>query len=282
MEQNEFYIGWMAKAPRSFANFVRKYLLVILPVVILVGVLLGLLQKKFSKANFEFGQPITIQGIYFKDPVPCIKVINGKDIFGNVSYITIPLVGYGKHGADGVMHDIASEKNISLDQKKVSLKGTLLYSDGKTILQVDKNDTVLVAFSNQPVASGLLPKKKDLGDLSIHGEIVDPKCYFGVMKPGEGKPHRDCAIRCILGGMPPVLVVKNKEGNANYYLLLGEHGEKINQEVQPYVATPVTVKARAVQYDDWIVLYVNQNAGIKEISRSALFQPGDALACVKM
>ena len=82
------------------------------------------------------------------------------------------------------------------------------------------------------------------------------------MKPGEGKPHKDCAIRCILGGMPPVLKVTDNGGNQNYYLMVGLHGEKMNDAVQNYVATPVTIHADAVQYDDWIVLYV-QSTGIK-------------------
>ena len=46
--------------------------------------------------------------------------------------------------------------------------------------------------------------------MDVKGEIVDPKCFFGVMKPGEGKPHKDCAIRCILGGIPPVLKVTDE------------------------------------------------------------------------
>jgi hypothetical protein len=96
----------------------------------------------------------------------------------------------------------------------------------------------------------------------VKGEIVDPKCFFGVMKPGEGKPHKDCAIRCILGGMPPVLKVMDNEGKQNYYLIVGPHGEKMNEAVRNYVAIPVTIHANAVQYDDWTVLYV-QNNGIK-------------------
>src|SRR5258705_3001291 len=128
MNNNEFYIGWMAQAPKTFARFIKKYLLALLPVIIILGVLLSLSQKKFGTGNFEFGQLTAIKGIYFNKPVPCIKVINGRDIWGNLSYITIPLVGYGKHGAGGAIADIEKEKNISIDQKKVSLKGTLLYN----------------------------------------------------------------------------------------------------------------------------------------------------------
>jgi hypothetical protein len=29
--------------------------------------------------------------------------------------------------------------------------------------------------------------------MTLTGEIVDSKCYLGVMNPGQGKVHRDCA-----------------------------------------------------------------------------------------
>jgi hypothetical protein len=263
-ESGAFYIGWMAGAPKVFARFIRKYLLIILPLIILLAGILALSQKKFGTGNFEFGQLKEVTGIYFNKPVPCIKVVHGKDIWGNLSYITIPLVGYGKHGAEGTMAEIEIEKNIPLNQKQLTLKGTLLYNDGKTILQVNKNDFPVTNISSAPVPSELLPQIKDLGVFKVKGEIIDPKCYFGVMKPGEGKPHRDCAIRCILGGIPPMLAVKNARGESNYYILLGANGEPINKLVQDYVAEPVEIHVRLVQYDDWIIGYVNTK---KDISR---------------
>ena len=78
------------------------------------------------------------------------------------------------------------------------------------------------------------------------------------MKPGEGKVHRDCAIRCILGGIPPVLHVQNEKGENNYYLIVGENGEPMNEAVQDMVAEPVTLEARAVQQDDWVILYLRK------------------------
>jgi hypothetical protein len=265
-ESDAFYIGWMAAAPRLFARFIRKYLLTILPLIILLAGILAVSQKKFGTGNFEFGQLTEVTGIYFKDPVPCIKVVNGKDIWGNLSCITIPLVGYGKHGAVGMMADIESEKNISLNKKRLTLKGTLLYNDGKTILQVNKNDRLLLKVSDLPVPPDLLPQKRELGSFTVKGEIIDPKCYFGVMKPGEGKVHRDCAIRCILGGIPPMLAVKNDRGESNYYILVGPNGEPMNQAVQDFVAEPVEIKARLVQQDDWIVAYMEKKDGIHRFS----------------
>ncbi len=261
-----FYIGWMATAPKLFSRFIRKYLLIILPLIILLAGILALSQKKFGTGNFEFGQLTEVTGIYFSHPVPCIKVINGKDIWGNPSYLTIPLVGYGKHGAVGMMADIETEKNISLNQKKLTLKGTLLYNDGKTILQINKNDSPVGNISSASAPSELLPVKKELGVFKVKGEIIDPKCYFGVMKPGEGKVHRDCAIRCILGGIPPMLAVTNDRGESNYYILVGPHGEPMNQAVQDFVAEPVEINAKLVQYDDWIVAYIEKKEDIQRFS----------------
>ena len=257
-DEAAFYIGWMPKAPQSFAKHVKKVLFILFPVAIVVAWVLVSFQKKFSTANFEFGKLTEVKGVYFNKPAPVIKVINGKDIWGNLSYQTIPLVGYGKHGAETAILEIEEEKNISLNNKEVILKGTLLYSDGKTLLQVSKDDNPVVNVGAEAGAS-VGQQTKELGNQTIKGEIIDPKCFFGVMKPGEGKVHRDCAIRCILGGIPPVLKVQNAKGEINFYLIVGPNGEKMNEAVQDYVAEPVAINARVVQLDDWILLYVNDS-----------------------
>ncbi len=256
---NEFYIGWMPSAPEGFAKHVRKVVIALIILVIIAGVILSLQPRKFSTSSFEFGQKTTVKGIYQQFPVPSLKVVTQRDAFGNASYITIPLVGYGKFGAEGVMAELEREKNISLDKKEITLKGSLIYNDGKTLLQVDKNDVPLVQVNtvNAAIAKNEI---KELGTVQLTGEILDPKCYFGVMKPGHGKPHRDCAIRCISGGMSPVFWVRNGKGATNYYLILDEEGQKMNNELKDHIAEPISLTARAVQYDDWIVLYTNKES----------------------
>lgn len=266
----------MPKAPASFAKQVRKVLFILFPLALIIGLLLASFQKKFSTSNFEFGKSTEIKGIYFNTPVPMLKVINGKDIWGNASYLTIPLVGYGKHGAETAIMELEKEKNTSFNNKVLTLKGTLLYSDGKTLMQISKEENPIVSIGATADAS-LLSQQKDLGLQKIKGEIIDPKCYFGVMKPGEGKVHRDCAIRCILGGIPPVLKVMNEKGEKNYYLLVGPNGEKMNEAVQAYVAEPVELEARAVQQDDWVILYVKDKS-INRVSAISLYNPENQIA----
>ncbi|HRH50820.1 MAG TPA: hypothetical protein PLP23_18855 [Panacibacter sp.] len=265
MQNDEFYIGWMAAAPNGFSVWIKKYLFLLLSLVIVLGILIALSQKKFGTGNFEFGTLTEVKGIYFEKPVAVLKVADGKDIWGNGNFITVPLIGFGKHGADGVIAELEKEKNISLEGKKVTFKGTLLYNDGKLLMQIDASDHPLISVTENKNDTAALTQTKEIGLIDIKGEIVDPKCFFGVMKPGEGKPHQDCAIRCILGGIPPVLKVTNDEGRQNYYLIAGPNGEKMNEAVQDYIASPVTIHAKAVEYGDWVVLYVQSN-GIQHYS----------------
>jgi len=280
MFNNEFYIGWMPEAPHSFARHIKKVIIALLMLAIIVGVLLATAQKKFGTGQFEFGRLTNITGVYFKGPVPAIRVMNGKDWLGRASYLTIPLIGYGKFGADGIMQELEKQNHIGLNQKEITLKGTLLYNDGKLLMQIDAADKSLVSI-NKTTGEKILPVQKVLGEQTILGEIVDPKCFFGVMKPGEGKPHKDCAIRCISGGIPPVLKVTNDEGEANYYLIIGPHGEKMNEAVKEFVATPVAIKAKVVAYDDWVILYVSNRQGIAPIARRQLVKRGSqAISCI--
>jgi len=134
-----FYIGWMPKAPAVFAKHVKRVLLVLFPAALIVGYLLSASQKKFSTANFEFGKTTEVKGIYFNTPVPVLKVFDKNNLS-----ITLPLVGYGKHGAETTIMELETEKAVSLNGKEVTLKGTLIYGDGKTLLQIDKNDKPLI------------------------------------------------------------------------------------------------------------------------------------------
>jgi hypothetical protein len=273
-EDGAFYIGWMPKAPKSFAKHVKRVLLILFPAALIVAYLLSTSQKKFSTAIFEYGKLTEVKGIYYNNPVPLLKVFDKNNLS-----ITIPLVGYGKHGAETAIMELEKEKGVSLNGKEVKLKGTLIYGDGKTLLQVDKNDNPIVNIGGE---STVQLQQKDLGIQTIRGEIVDPKCYFGVMKPGEGKVHRDCAIRCILGGIPPVLHVQNERGESNYYLIVGPNGEKINEAVQDLVAEPVSIEARVVQQDDWIILYTSKE-NIKRISYTQLKDPAvKVIACTSV
>lgn len=253
MKKDEFYIGWMPEAPGGFAQHTRRVVIALALFIIGTALIIASRQRKFSTSTFEYGQLTQVTGVYQSYPFPSLKLKTRPDIFGKSSVMTVPLVGYGKSGADDVIRHIEKAMDGKLDNRVVTLKGTLIYHDGKTLLQIDRHDDPL---SNAGGIAEHRPLIRQLGEVELTGEILDPKCYFGVMKPGSGKPHRDCAIRCIAGGINPVFYVRNERGQAGYYLLLNEEGGSLKDQVSDHVAEPVSLHAKAVQVDDWIVLYV--------------------------
>src|SRR5687767_11301711 len=127
MKHDEFYIGWMPSSAPSFSKHTRKAVILLIGLIIIIAVLLSQQQKQFSTATFEFGKHTEITGIYQNFPVPSIRVMTESDAFGHSTYITIPLTGYGKFGAEGTIAALEKQNQIQLENRKVTLSGTLLY-----------------------------------------------------------------------------------------------------------------------------------------------------------
>jgi hypothetical protein len=94
----------------------------------------------------------------------------------------------------------------------------------------------------------------NLGPVRLRGEIVDSKCYLGVMNPGNGKVHRDCAARCISGGEPPALIARDAAGKAMVILLAGSDGRALNNELLSFVAEPVETQGQLVRSGSNLIL----------------------------
>ena len=265
--KDEFYIGYQERAPSTFGKFSKSVIVTLFVLLPLISVVLVISQRGFSTGTFEFGNQKELEGIAYKQPFPHLRIISGKDIHGNHSYQNIILLGYGKFGAAGILDEIETKVGQNLEQVVVKLSGTLIYNDGKTLFELTNqadsyisHATDLSDYQRQP------PTTEQYGAVQLNGEIIDPKCYFGVMKPGEGKPHRSCAIRCISGGIPPMLAVRNEKGASNYYVLLGANGEPINQQVLDFVAEPVNVSGKLESLGDWLLLKVNSENGIQRVT----------------
>jgi len=157
------------------------------------------------------------------------------------------LVATGKFGA--------AELVEGFDGEQVRLLGTLIYRDDRTMIEV-ADGSIAVLDETDPEWRRVFrpPLPTGEGRHTLVGEIVEAKCFLGVMKPGNLKPHRACAVRCISGGIQPVLVVRDAEGLATYYLLVSATGEPVNDAVLDMVAEPVEITGKIVRYADTLVL----------------------------
>ncbi len=135
---------------------------------------------------------------------------------------------------------------------------------GKALLQLsDDSDILMISQDKIQARKGMLLA---LGEVTLQGKVVDPKCYFGVMNPSEGKVHRSCAIRCISGGIPPVFHSSEK---SDYFLLLGENLQPLNQEVLNIVGDNISLKGRVFEFDDWKIIMINRSE-LHTISETAI------------
>ena len=96
------------------------------------------------------------------------------------------------------------------------------------------------------------------GSIEVTGEIVDTKCFLGVMNPGRSKVHRDCAARCISGGVPPALLVE-AGGKSRLYLLAGADGAPLDpRTILDRVAEPVIVRGELWKLGESYSIHVSE------------------------
>jgi len=249
-----FYIGWQDKMPKEHKSSVKKFIILIYLALPILAFSIIYVQRDFNGHQFELGKTSELTGVYHSSPVPTLEVLR-SDMKADLSNHVL-LVGYGKFGAEGIMENIAKQEG-NIDGKRITLRGTLIYGDGKTILELSKKSKSLVAIHENVINKNDDKEYTTNALNNVIGEIVDPKCYFGVMKPGEGKIHKSCAIRCISGGIPPVFKTKVDQNKSEYYILLGEKGEKINHRVLDKIAEKVTLNGVTTQIYGWNYLYLN-------------------------
>ncbi len=253
-KEKPFYVGWQEEMPKEHKSTVKKFIILIFIALPILAFSIIYAQRGFNNHQFELGKSTELTGIYHSSPVPVLEVLKTEMKPDLSNYVM--LVGYGKLGAEGIMEDIEALKG-DLDGKRVTLKGTMIYGDGKAVLELTKKTNSLITIHKDViypiVANKILSSNFD----NVVGEIVDPKCYFGVMKPGEGKIHKSCATRCISGGIPPVFKTRNFQNENEYFILLGEKGEKINRQILDKIAEKVSISGRTEFLNGWNYLYIN-------------------------
>jgi hypothetical protein len=241
---NDFYIGWEAKAAPGVGKFARVAVGTLFVAAIALALTLASAQRTIGVSVFEWGTVKTFSGILKIQPYPHLLVPRPGVIGAQSGFSTYYLVAPFKFGLD-------REKLSPLDGKNVLLQGTLIYRGDQTMIEA-LPDSIKVAEQQSFSLPG--SETVGLGRQTLVGEIVDSKCYFGVMNPGDLAPHRACAIRCISGGVPPVLLVRQKDGSAIDLLLVSADGEAVNKQVLDMVAEPVQITGQVERQGGLLIL----------------------------
>lgn len=247
----EFYIGWQDKAPKSYGQWIKYVVWTLVFLIFLIAGVLVLNQRGFIPSKYEITRLRTLEGILITDPIPCLKIPLGKDLQGLPHFQRVLLVGIGKKSASPTLDALAQTTGTTLMGKGLRLKGKLIYYDGVVAFELGPEKELFQGFSK---LEDVVSTPVQLGKATLRGEILDPKCYLGVMRPGEGKPHRSCAIRCLAGGIPAFFKAKNSNDEQQYCFVLDQDGRPINDKLAPYVADEVQICGDVEQWDNWYVV----------------------------
>ena len=239
-KDDEFYVGYMPQAPTGMGRFTKKVAVLLVLAASLLGVLLVSQQGRLGPASFEFGNYREFEGWILEKPYPMIRLSRPGDAGNQAGHSLYFLVVFGKYGAGDAVQ--------GLHGKKVRLQGALIFRDNQTMVEL-KDGSIEVLEEGSP-----MPDRRDYGSATLVGEIVDSKCFLGVMNPGDLKTHKACAINCIRGGIPPVLLVRNSSGEARYFLLTDESGGMVNDRVLDKIAVPVEIKGQVSSLDSSLLL----------------------------
>jgi len=241
---DDFYIGWEARPAPGVRNFLRGVAIWLLAGTLGLALAFAAAQHSIGVSVFEWGTVKNFSGVLKLQPYPHLLVPRPGATGSQTGFSTYYLVAPFKFGLD-------REKLSGLDNQTVVLQGTLIYRGRQTMVEA-RPDSIKAAGRPLPPRPGA--ETIPLGRQTLVGEIVDSKCFLGVMNPGQLLPHRGCAIRCISGGIPPVLLVRQADGTAIYLLLVSAGGKPVNQEVLDLVAEPVQITGEVERQGDLLIL----------------------------
>ena len=237
MSHDDFYVGYQKEAPPALASANRKRILIILVICTGLSAAFAIMQTTFGNGSWDLKEQ-AFEGYIEEGAVPVLVALAPDDIS---TFSRIPLVSPNKFGAS----DLVSGHHL----KWVSLKGSLIERDGVKMIQV--NPASIVPAAKSPAVE---VEAELLGAHRFAGEIVDSKCYLGAMNPGNLKTHKQCAILCIQGGIPPVLLVRDSDGRATYLHLIDLDGSAVNDRVLDLVAEPIEVTGHVERQSNMLFL----------------------------
>ncbi len=212
-----FYIGWQSNPACAFLRPKRLAWGMAGVAFVAVFSCAALFQNPIDTGLFEFGTRRTFEGILRTHPIAHLSGLTKTGSQGPV----ILLCGEGKFGP-------APELLEKHNGRHITFQGTMIAREGVVMVQMDDPASLTVKRDTpEPDENSV-----DLGRVTLDGELVDTKCFFGVMRPATGKVHRGCAVRCLSGGVPPGLLVRDSLGNGTVVLLAGPVGHHLSYDVE--------------------------------------------------
>jgi nitrite reductase/ring-hydroxylating ferredoxin subunit/DMSO/TMAO reductase YedYZ heme-binding membrane subunit len=260
-DREAFFVGYLPLRD-ELKGFLRGVVAGVAGVAAAVALLAAAKQRPLGAGEYEYGVESQVEGLLRLVPILSLwtsragvpDAVLDASAVERPPFDVVPLVGVGKRGpSDGV---------LALAGREVRATGSWIRRGPERLFEV----AAVEALAAGPAAAELSPR--GLGPVDLRGEIVDTKCFLGVMKPGEGKGHKACSILCLEGGSPAALVARDAGGTTAVLWLVGTDGRPLGRELADLAAEPVAVAGELVRFGERAVL-VTERAKIRRVDRPA-------------
>jgi hypothetical protein len=233
---DEFFIGYAPPMPAGYARFVKRAVILLAALAVVWAAMLPMGHRPLRAGAFAFGSVERFTGTVAHLPYPALRLDNDSPDPWPL------LVATGKHAA----RDLGG-----FDGQRVSLDGTRIQRGRHTMIQMEP-DSIRPETGSASRAAPSLGKPRE--SVTLTGEIVDTKCFLGVMVPGAGKTHKDCASLCLRGGIPPAVYVEDARGESALLLLVDPSGQPITEATIRAAGERVTMTGTVGRRGGWLVL----------------------------
>ncbi len=230
---DNFYVGYLP-LPKGLKGTTAALVAILFALIALDAWLIAKLQPDAGNGRWA-DTPSEFVGTLTRDPYPMLRVDRGGVIR------TYVIVSDEKRGAETALAKFATGASVKLMGYEVERAAVGMIQ--------------LAAMEMTPAAAATVADapREIHGRITAKGEIVDSKCWLGVMRPGDGHIHKACASVCILGGIPPMFVTR-AEGVPSVMLLTLADGNAIPPEqILDYVADSVSLSGTIEKRGDLTV-----------------------------
>ena len=234
---DNFFIGYNWPQPAGLLRVVKRAALGLGVGVVGLSGALAAGHVPLAGGLFEFGDVKTVAGTIVEAPYPMLRL-------DDKSHPWPLLVARGKHGARKAV--------AGLEGRRVTLRATRIAREGHAMLEI----------ADEPIgqAGPAAPRGTEspvpTGAVTLRGEIIDSKCFLGVMVPGAGTTHRDCASLCLRGGIPPALFVQHADGTSSLVLLVGSE-PRLRERATAWAGETVEVAGAIGRQGGWTTVESN-------------------------
>jgi hypothetical protein len=245
-QDDTFFIGWSNDISAGLRRFLTLAAACVVVGLSALSVLLALSITDPARSLFganavpDIPQDVTLTGVLSSEPYPfLLTVADASRPAGH----GVLLSGDGKRAA-------ALDRAV-LGGQLVEVKGLLLKRGALDMMVLSESPRLLQdprpAAPAAPVA---------MGRWRVVGEICDGKCGAGIMSPGTGIAHKACASLCLIGGVPPVLVITHPLEGHQFLMIADSQGRALDGSVLRFVGMRVEIEGEVERRGDVVLIKV--------------------------